>query len=122
MSASGALDDQKVLSKLIGKTLNLEISCHERYCIYSQPRTATYFYRQKQPFSTMNGLEKDFPFCSNPDCQLFVRAGDPGVMGSGNWAQLPDGQIVGRSLYNGAIYAIGAGTSGVQCWQSGMTG
>ena len=59
------------------------------------------FLRQKQPSSTMNGLEKDFPFCSNPDCQLLVRAGDPGVMGSGNWAQLPDGQIVGRSLYNG---------------------
>lgn len=49
----------------------------------------------------MIGLEKEFPFCSNPDCQLFVRVGDPGVMGSGNWAQLPDGQIVGRSLYNG---------------------
>jgi len=32
---------------------------------------------------------------------VVVRAGDPGVTGSGNWAQLPDGQIVGRSLYNG---------------------
>jgi hypothetical protein len=37
----------------------------------------------------MNGLEKEFPFCSNPDCVLYVRAGDPGVVGSGNWAQLP---------------------------------
>jgi hypothetical protein len=49
----------------------------------------------------MNGLEKEFPFCSNPDCELYVRAGDPGVMGSGNWAQLPDGRIVGRSIYGG---------------------
>jgi hypothetical protein len=49
----------------------------------------------------MIGPEKDFPFCGNRDCQLFVRVGDPGVMGSGDWAQLPDGQIVGRSLYNG---------------------
>ena len=49
----------------------------------------------------MNGLEKEFPFCSNPDCELYVRAGDPGVMGSGNWAELPDGRIVGRSIYSG---------------------
>jgi hypothetical protein len=27
---------------------------------------------------------RDFPFCSNPDCVLYVRAGDPGVMGYGN--------------------------------------
>jgi hypothetical protein len=49
----------------------------------------------------MNGLEKEFPFCSNPDCALYVRAGDPGVMGSGNWAELPDGRIVGRSICGG---------------------
>jgi hypothetical protein len=49
----------------------------------------------------MNGLEKEFPFCSNPDCELYVRAGDPGVMGSGNWAELPNGRIVGRSIYSG---------------------
>ena len=47
----------------------------------------------------MNGLEKEFPFCSNPDCVLYVRTGDPGVMGSGNWAELPNGRIVGRSIY-----------------------
>jgi hypothetical protein len=47
----------------------------------------------------MIGLEKEFPFCSNPDCQLYVRAGEPGVLGSGNWAQLPDGRIIGRSIY-----------------------
>jgi hypothetical protein len=30
-----------------------------------------------------------------------VRAGDPGVIGSGNWAQFPDGRIVGRSIHSG---------------------
>jgi hypothetical protein len=49
----------------------------------------------------MNGLEKEFPFCSNPYCDLYVRVGDPGVIGGGNWAQLPDGRIIGRSIYNG---------------------
>jgi hypothetical protein len=49
----------------------------------------------------MNGLEKEFPFCSNPDCVLYVRAGDAGVIGCGNWAQLPDGRIIGRSIYSG---------------------
>jgi hypothetical protein len=49
----------------------------------------------------MIGFEKHYPFCANPDCQLYVRAGDPGVMGSGNWAQLPDGRITGRSIYSG---------------------
>jgi hypothetical protein len=49
----------------------------------------------------MIGLEKDFPFCGNPDCVLYVRAGDPGVIGHGNWAELPDGRIVGRSLHGG---------------------
>jgi len=33
--------------------------------------------------------------------ELYVRAGDPGVIGSGNWAQLRDGRIVGRSIYSG---------------------
>jgi hypothetical protein len=46
-------------------------------------------------------LEKEYPFCSNPDCHLYVRAGDPGVSGSGNWAELPDGRIVGRSIHSG---------------------
>ena len=82
------------------------------------------FLRQKQPSNTMNGLEKDFPFCSNPDCQLFVRAGDPGVMGSGNWAQLPGGQIVGRSLYNGVYLCDRCGHEWrpVLAIESGMTG
>lgn len=51
----------------------------------------------------MHGLEKEFPFCSNPDCELYLRADDPGVKGSGNWAQLPDGRIVGRNV-TGGVY------------------
>lgn len=46
----------------------------------------------------MIGLKIDDPFCSNPDCILYVRASDPGTIGSGNWAELSDGRIVGRSL------------------------
>jgi hypothetical protein len=57
----------------------------------------------------MNGLEKEFPFCSNPDCVLYVRAGDPGVMGSGNWAQLPDGRLMGRSIYSGVYLCDSCG-------------
>jgi hypothetical protein len=49
----------------------------------------------------MLGLEKEFPFCSNPDCVLYLRAGDPGVVGCGNWAEFPDGRVVGRSIYSG---------------------
>jgi hypothetical protein len=51
----------------------------------------------------MNGLEKEFPFCSNPDCELYVRTGDPGVIGYGNWARLSDGTIVGRDIYSGVF-------------------
>jgi hypothetical protein len=35
-------------------------------------------------------------FCANPGCVLHVRPGDANVHGSGNWAQLADGIIVGR--------------------------
>jgi len=44
----------------------------------------------------MNWIE---PFCSNPDCELHVHAGSPGVVGWGNWAEMPDGRIIGRGLY-----------------------
>jgi len=57
----------------------------------------------------MNGLEKEFPFCSNPDCDLYVRAGDAGVVGSGNWAELPDRRIVGRSIYYGVYLCDSCG-------------
>jgi hypothetical protein len=46
---------------------------------------------------------KEHPFCGNPDCVLYVRSGDPEVSGSGNWATLSDGRIVGRSLYGGIL-------------------
>jgi hypothetical protein len=96
MSASSALDHEQILPKLIGKALHLEILRHAQYCIYIQLRTT-----KKQALTPMNGLEKEFPFCSNPDCVLYVRAGDPGVKGSGNWVELSDGRVVGRSIYSG---------------------
>jgi hypothetical protein len=37
-------------------------------------------------------------FCSNAKCELHRRAGASGVMGSGNWAILGDGRIIGRGL------------------------
>jgi hypothetical protein len=40
--------------------------------------------------------EYDSIFCANPRCVLHVRPGDVNVHGSGNWAQLADGIIVGR--------------------------
>jgi hypothetical protein len=38
-------------------------------------------------------------FCANPECELHVRVGEPGVHGRGNWAVLPDGTTWGRSRY-----------------------
>ena len=35
-------------------------------------------------------------FCASTACVLHVRRGDANVRGSGNWAQLPEGIIVGR--------------------------
>jgi hypothetical protein len=49
----------------------------------------------------MHGFELDSLFCSNPDCVLHVRSGMPRVLGRGNWAQLGDGRIVGRTTYCG---------------------
>jgi hypothetical protein len=49
----------------------------------------------------MNADPRGEPFCSNPDCLLHVRSGDAGVLGTGNWAQLPDGTIIGRGIYYG---------------------
>ena len=49
----------------------------------------------------MNGREWDDPFCSNPDCVLHIRSGDAGIIGSGNWAELADGTIIGRGIYYG---------------------
>lgn len=40
--------------------------------------------------------EFELSFCANADCVLHVRPGDANVRGSGNWAQLADGTILGR--------------------------
>jgi len=42
-------------------------------------------------------------FCSNAKCELHRRAGAPGVMGSGNWAVLGDGRIIGRGIYGNVV-------------------
>jgi len=48
----------------------------------------------------MLAFELDYPFfCANPTCELHVRFGAPGVRGRGNWAQMPDGRLLGRSLH-----------------------
>jgi len=74
--------------------------------------------------TAMNGLEKEFPFCSNPDCELYVRAGDPGVLGCGNWAELPDGRIVGRSICCGVYLCDRCGREWrpirAFCWPAAM--
>jgi hypothetical protein len=73
-----------------------------RCTVYKHSRNPPRFFQAATiPQAAMHGFEKDFPFCSNPDCILYVRAGDPGVIGSGNWAELPDGRIVGRILCGG---------------------
>lgn len=41
------------------------------------------------------------PFCGNPYYGQHVRAGDPGVRGSGNWAILPNGVVIRRGIYEG---------------------
>lgn len=51
----------------------------------------------------LDGLEQGYPFCSNADCLLHVRVGDPGVEGTGNWAVLPDGALIGRGVYDGVF-------------------
>ena len=45
--------------------------------------------------------EREPPFCGNPECLLYVRAGDKGVVGTGNWAVLADGRVIGRVLCGG---------------------
>ena len=40
-------------------------------------------------------------FCSNPECVLHVRAGDPGVCGTGEWALRSDGVLTSRGIYGG---------------------
>lgn len=44
-------------------------------------------------------LESEMPFCSNAECFLHVRTGDPGVEGQGNWAVVDETLTVGRGRY-----------------------
>jgi hypothetical protein len=46
-------------------------------------------------------IESNATFCANPSCPLHLRPGDQGVQGSGNWAELPCGAIVGRQAVDG---------------------
>jgi hypothetical protein len=46
-----------------------------------------------------DGLESGHPFCGNPECELHVCVGGPGVKGIGNWAILENGHMTGRGLY-----------------------
>jgi hypothetical protein len=41
-------------------------------------------------------LECDSVFCANAGCALHVRPGDANVEGCGNWAETPEGLIIGR--------------------------
>jgi len=44
-------------------------------------------------------LESGTLFCNNPECELHVRVGSPGVHGIGNWAVLENGHTFGRGRY-----------------------
>jgi len=59
----------------------------------------------------MDTIEPGLWFCSNPDCDLHVCPGDPGVQGAGNWAELPNGHLIGRGLYEGRYYCDWCGTT-----------
>ena len=47
--------------------------------------------------------EYDSTFCANPDCMLYIRPGDGNVQGSGNWAEVADGIVVGRRRVDAII-------------------
>jgi hypothetical protein len=53
-------------------------------------------------------------FCTNPDCPLHVRRGDPGIVGLGNWARLPDGTLTGRGRYGGVMLCDLCGSRSVR--------
>ena len=61
----------------------------------------------------MAAFEHDFPFCGNAHCELHVCAGDARVEGFGNWAEMPDGRIVGRGLYDGIFLCDGCGRAAI---------
>jgi hypothetical protein len=51
-------------------------------------------------------------FCTNADCVLHVRRGDPGVEGWGDWAVRPDGVVTGRAMYGGRVLCDLCGRAG----------
>jgi hypothetical protein len=69
----------------------------------------------------MDQLSDDDWFCENPDCLLHVRAGDPGVMGQGNWAELPDGRWAGRGRYLGRMLCDFCGRATIKSVVSGCS-
>jgi hypothetical protein len=48
------------------------------------------------PMAEETLTDYDSIFCANTSCVLHVRRGDANVRGSGNWAKLANGTIVGR--------------------------
>jgi hypothetical protein len=51
-------------------------------------------------------------FCSNADCVLHVRRGDPRVFGAGEWALRPDGVVTSRRLVGGQMLCDVCGRNG----------
>jgi hypothetical protein len=91
---------QQALSKFTQQSIHLEILAQGLYCIYSQYSSTAANIRGILD-GEMNACDPGDPFCSNPSCVLHVSAGTPGVVGWGQWAELPNGLIVGRGLLNG---------------------
>lgn len=89
-------------SAIIAAHNELAIQALPRYCIYNQLPKCVCQSGLQITGSIM--FEVDSPFCSNPECRLHVRAGAPGVIGQGGWAQFPDGRIVGRDIYCGLFF------------------
>jgi hypothetical protein len=67
-----------------------------------------------------DGTGSESPFCGNPECMLHVRVGAPGVQGSGNWAVLENGQMMGRGLYGTAFLCDACGRRQVRGLPSAM--
>ena len=43
-------------------------------------------------------------FCANVACPLHISDFDPHVVGTGEWAEFPDGVIVSRTVIDGRTY------------------
>lgn len=51
-------------------------------------------------------------FCSNAECVLHVRPGEPHVVGSGEWAVRPDGVVTSRKLVGSQMLCDVCGRNG----------